>query len=196
MGAPARPHAAISRTDTYSIPNVYKVLARQPRGLTAEYPLVPYGYNFYQDVFYQNVHGMPMINGYLAGTLQERRAVSLANLSDPHTGPRLAALGVRYVIREAGASPYGLPSAGTPRKGFRLIYRDSFARLYAVTARPSGPALPTPDAGFAGDEVAPGGTVANWLEAPSGTIEFAGGCKTCTGTLGMTLWSFAPGRGP
>lgn len=185
---------AISRTDTYSIPNVYKVLARQPRGLTAEYPLVPYGYNFYQDVFYQNVHGMPMINGYLAGTLQERRAVSLANLSDPHTGPRLAALGVRYVIREAGASPYGLPSAGTPRKGFRLIYRDSFARLYAVTARPSGPALPTPDAGFAGDEVAPGGTVANWLEAPSGTIEFAGGCKTCTGTLGMTLWSFARPR--
>lgn len=186
--------AASSRTVTYSVPAVYKVLARQPKGLTAEYPLVPFGYNFYVDIFYQNVHGMPMLNGYAAGTLQEHRALSLANLAAPSTAPRLAALGVRYVILESGPTPYNLPSAGIPRRGFRLIYHSRFANLYVVTARPAAPALAAAGNGFGDDEPTSTGGLANWLEAPSGTIGLAGQCNACTGVLRMTLAPFTRAR--
>jgi hypothetical protein len=181
-------------TNTYDAPAVYKVLAREPRGLTAEYPLTPSGYNLYLDVFFQNVHGMPMINGYLQGSPQERRAVALANLANPSTGPRLAALGVRYVILDAAPPLHGLPPPGTPGRGFRLIFRDVYASLYAVTARPAGPGLPADGDGFDDDETGPGGTVFNWLGQPRGTIEFAGVCPACKGILGMTVAPFARPR--
>ena len=182
------------RTNDYAVPTVFKVLSRQPRGLTAEYPLTPNGYNLYVDVFYQNVYGMPLINGYLAGSPEERRAVSLSDLADPSTGPRLAALGVRYVIEEAAPPGYGLAPPGTPGRGFQLIFRDSWASLYRVTARPAGPAVPAASDGFGDDEPAPGGLVDNWLEQPSGKIELAGSCRGCRGILRLRLISFARPR--
>jgi hypothetical protein len=184
----------VEDTTSVTVPTVYRVLAREPPGLTAEYPLVPFGGNLYLDVFYQNVYNMPMVNGYLQGTVQERRALSLANLSNPTTGPRLAALGVRYVIREAAPNPLGYPSPGTPRRGFRRVYGDAYGSLYIVTARPTGPALPTPDAGFGDTEPGPHGRGANWLEHPSGSIILAGSCHRCEGVLRFTLASFARPR--
>ena len=184
----------IHATTSPSVPAVYKVLAREPRGLTAEYPLVPFGYNLYLDLFYQHVHQMPIINGYLQGTLQEHRALSLATLSSPSVAPRLAALGVRYVIVNAAPNPYGLPPPGTPREGFRRIYSDGYASLYAVTARPAGPALAAVDASFSDNEPTPDGGVANWLEDSRGAIELAGNCDRCKGVLRFTLTSFARPR--
>jgi hypothetical protein len=181
------------RTNTYAAPRVYTTLAHQPPGLTAEYPLAPAGYNTYNDLFFQNVHRMPMINGYAEGSVQEHRALSLANLADPSTAPRLAALGVRYVIEEMVPPVAGVTSPGVPGRGFRLIYRDSYAALYAVTASPSGPELATPDVGFDDNEDGPDGLF-NWLGQPSGTIELAGRCPSCGRVLGMTVASFARPR--
>jgi hypothetical protein len=134
-----------------------------------------------------------MINGYLEGTPEEKRAVSLARLSDPNTAPRLAALGVRYVLLESAPPGYGQPPPGTPGKGLRLLYREPYGSIYLVTAKPSGPALAAPAAGFGADEPVPAGTE-NWLEASHGTIELAGRCTACSGVLKMVIASFARPR--
>lgn len=181
------------RTNTIETPPIYNTLARQPPGLVAEYPLTPTGYNNYGDVFFQNVHGKPMVNGYLEGTPEEHRAESLANLASPSTGPRLAALGVRYVLLDATPPGYGLPSPGTPGRGFRLIARSSYADLYAVDATPSAPALPAVGEGFEKTETE-GKTTFNWLVQPTGTIEIRGACSVCRGVLRLTAVSFAQAR--
>jgi hypothetical protein len=182
------------RTNSLSpAPSIYKALASQPQGLVAEYPLTPVGDNNYGDVFFQNVYEKPMINGYLEGTAEERRALSLANPSDPATGPRLAALGVRYVIVDSVPPGYGLLPPGKPGRGFRLLYQEPYGNLYLVTAKPSGPALPAVGGAFGDDEAIASGTF-NWLEQPRGTIELAGGCEQCRGVLAMTMTSFARPR--
>jgi hypothetical protein len=181
------------RTNTLSVPGIYTSLASQPKGLVAEYPLTPVGHNNYGDLFFQNVYEKPMINGYLEGTAEERRALSLANISDPATGPGLAALGVRYVLLDAAPPGYDLPSPGKPGRDFRLLFSEPYGSLYLVTARPSRPALPAPGESFGADEVTPAGNF-SWLEQPRGTIEIAGGCVQCRGVLTMTLTSFARPR--
>ncbi len=178
------------RTNRYAVPAAYTVLAQQPPGLVAEYPLVPAGFNTYNDLFFQNTYrNKPLINGYLQGSVEEQRALSLSNLADPTTGPRLAALGVRYVILELAPPSYGLPSPGTPGAGFRLIGGDSYANLYVVTARPAGAALATPDVGFAPAEADAQGAY-NWLEQSQGTIELAGPCAPCRGVFHVVVSSF------
>jgi hypothetical protein len=181
------------RTNTISVPAVYRTLARQPKGLVAEYPLTPVGNNNYGELFFQNVYEMPIINGYLEATAEERRALSLANLSDPRTGPGLAALGVRYVIVDSVPPGYGLPSPGKPGPGFRLLFEEPYANLYLVTAKPSGPALAADNEGFGVNEATPLGNL-SWLEQLHGTIEVAGDCTHCSGVLTMTLISFARPR--
>jgi hypothetical protein len=181
------------RTHTTETPGVYEALAREPSGLVAEYPLTPAGYSLYAELFFQSAYGKPLINGYLEGTAEERRALSLADLEDPTTGPRLAALGVRYVILESAPPPYGLASPGKPGRGFRLLYQEPYANLYLVTAKPAGLALPAVGEGFAANEATSQGAF-NWLEQPSGTIEIAGGCEQCRGVLTMTLIPFAKPR--
>jgi hypothetical protein len=182
------------RTTTVGVPAVYTALAHQPRGLTAEYPLVPEADSLSADLFYQNVHGMPMINGYDAGSLEESRAASLYSLTGPTVGARLAALGVRYVLLESAPPAFGLPSPGTPRQGFRLLYRGPTGSVYRVTAAPVGPALPTIDTGFFPRETLADGTPFNWLGQSRGTIELAGGCRGCAGILKMTVASFVRPR--
>lgn len=181
------------RTNTIRVPGVYKALAHQPLGLAAEYPLTPSGFNTYNELFFQDVHGKPIINGYLEGTAEERRALSLADLADPKTGPRLAALGVRYVLLQSMAPSYGLPSPGKPGRSYRLLFQEPYGSLYLVTARPSGPALAAVGEAYGATESTPAGSF-NWLELPSGTIELAGACTRCRGVLTMTMSSFAQPR--
>ncbi len=135
-----------------------------------------------------------MINGYDAGSPQEARAESLANLADPSTAPRLAALGVRYVILDAAPPLYGLPSPGTPGHGFRLLIRNPYASVYRVTARPSGPAIASTASGFYDTERMVSGAPFNWMSQRQGTLELAGSCRGCRGVLEMNLVSFARPR--
>lgn len=181
------------RTNTVVVPRVYLALASQPVGLVAQYPLTPVGYNMYNELFFQYVHKMPLINGYLEGSAEERRALSLADIAAPTTASRLAALGVRYVVAESTPPGYGLPPLGKPGRGFKLLYSEPYASLYRVTAAPSEEALPATDTAFADDEVTPTGTF-NWLEHPQGGIDLAGPCSRCRGTFTMTVTSFARPR--
>jgi hypothetical protein len=173
-----------------STPGIYKTLARQPMGLVAEYPLAPATVNTASDIFFQGAYNKPIINGYPEGSFQEQRALSLAVLSDPSTAPRLATLGVRYVVVDAAPPTWGWPPAGKPGAGFRLIAHEPYADLYVVTARPKSPALAAAGEGFGETQLTETGVV-TWLRQATGTIELAGTCTSCNGVLTMTLESYA-----
>jgi hypothetical protein len=176
--------------DKIATPGIYKTLARQPMGLVAEYPFAANGENTYSDMFYQSAYGKPLIGGYLKGSFQERLAFSLAVLSSPSTAPRLAALGVRYVLLDATPTSFGRwPAPGTPGAGLRLIAREPYADLYLVTAHPQSPALAAAGEGFGATLLTDTGP-ANWLERASGTINLVGACTSCRGVLSMTLASY------
>lgn len=177
----------------FSTPGIYRTLARQPRGLVAEYPMAPGGAE-YDDIFFQSAYNMPIINGYLESSFEELRALSLADLADPSTAPRLATLGVRYVLLKASPPSFGSwPPAGKPGPGLRLIAHEPYADLYVVTARPTSPALATAGEGFQATGLTNTGLV-TLLGQSSGTIELAGTCTNCNGVLSMTLESYAQPR--
>lgn len=183
----------VGRTNTIETPHVYAALAREPFGLVAQYPLTPSGYNLYDELFFQNAGGKPLINGYPEGTAEERRALSLANLAESSTASRLATLGVRYIVVESTPPSYGLASPGKPGRGFRLLFEEPYANLYLVTAKPSSSALAADGEGFSVNETTPTGNF-SWMVQPRGTIEVAGACTHCSGVLTMTLISFARPR--
>jgi hypothetical protein len=176
-----------------SAPNIYRVLARQPPGLVAEYPLAPADTNLNADIFYQRVYHKPILGGYQEGSVQEGRAYSLTLLSMPWSASRLATLGVRYVLLDASPSTWGWQASGKPGIGFRLIASEPFASLYLVAARPRNPALATTSEGFLRAGFTASGPV-TWLEQTSGKIDLIGLCTSCEGTLSMTLESIAQPR--
>jgi hypothetical protein len=166
-------------------PPIYRVLAREPKGLVAEYPLVPHDFT-YRDVFFQNAYEKPLINGFLEGSPQETRAFSLYNLANRTTASRLATLGVKYVLLDKIPDGPGWPSAGKPRAGFRRVAREPYAVLYLVTAHPRTSALATTGNGFAEVTLRDGKSV-YLLAQPTGVIELAGACASCNGVLSLTL---------
>lgn len=176
------------RTNRVADLQIYRDLKREPYGIVAEYPLVPAGYSTYNELFFQDAHGKPILNGYLEGTREEARAASLSKLSDSSTAPRLAALGVRYVLLRTEPPSYGQPGAGRPTSQFRRLAGDPYATLYAVVPRRSQVAVTLTD-GFSPPEIGAGGSF-QWLVAHSGTIELAGRCGTCAGTLRIRVGSF------
>lgn len=178
------PHSVVK----LSTPTIYKILARQPAGMVAEYPLPPAGGNIYNDLYYRDVYNMPIITGYSEFSSQELRAISLYNLGYALTAQQLAAFGVRYVLVDSSPPDWGWPQSGNPGQGYKLIAHDAYASLYAVTAQPIGPALATFGPGFNLTGVSSAGTVA-WLEQPTATIVVAGPCIHCKGILSMTLSS-------
>jgi hypothetical protein len=177
--------------DKIPMPKIYRTLAHQPAGLVSEYPLAAASFNTYSDIFYQSDYGKPLTGGYQEGSFQERLAFSLAELSNPATAPRLATLGVRYVLLDATPASWAAwPAAGEPGAGFRLLAREPYASLYLVTARPQSPALVAAGAGFGATLPTSAGPV-NWLEHASGTINLVGTCTSCNGVLSMTLAPYA-----
>jgi hypothetical protein len=170
-------------------PGIYKILARQPMGMVAEYPLARANTNVYGDIFFQRIYNKPLINGYVKGSFQELRAYSLAVLANPSTAPRLAALGVRYVIVDATPPTWGWPPSGQPGAGFRLIAHEPYADLYAVTLRPKNAAVATTGEGFANALPTKTG-ISSWLKELTGTIELDGICTICNGMLRISLESY------
>jgi hypothetical protein len=119
---------------------IYATLRAQPPGIVAEYPIQPSAFaENYNELYNQQFHDKPILNGFPARTADEARALSLASLEDPVTPGRLAALGVRYVLLKHAPTIDKIPKAGRPGRGFRLIARDGYASLYRVTAAPTGP---------------------------------------------------------
>jgi hypothetical protein len=177
--------------DKITTPGIYKTLAREPPGLVSEYPLAPSSFNTYSDILFESTYDKPLTGGFADGSFEERLAYSLTELSKPSTAPRLATLGVRYVILDATPASWGgWPEPGTPGAGYRLIASEPYGRLYLVTAHPRSPALVTAGEGFGGPLTSRAGEV-NRLEHPSGTLELLGACTSCKGVLSMTVASYA-----
>jgi hypothetical protein len=173
-------------TTTIKVPSVISLLRREPPGTVAEYPLNPTGYGFYSDIFYEGFDGHPYLNGYDEGSVQETRALSLANLAGVYTPGDLAALGVRYVLVEANpAVVIGPPLPAKLGRGFRELGADSYGRLYKVTAAPLGVAIATPVLGLFGNAIAPTGAI----------VDIASTRSHSSGNLMIWLGS-APGSPP
>jgi hypothetical protein len=88
---------------------------------------------------------------------------------------------------------WGWPLGGKPRQGFRRIAQESYASLYVVTAQPKYPALVAAGEGLKLIRVTKSGPI-TWLFQKSGTLELAGTCAPCNGTLSMILTSYARPR--
>jgi hypothetical protein len=126
-------------TRKLTMPPIYETLRAQPPGIVAEYPIqVAANAENYDEIYNQQYHDKPILNGFPPRSADERRALRLANLSRPRTAERLAERGVRYVLLRHRVYPYS-PRPGRPRAGFELIERSDFADLYRVapgTAQP------------------------------------------------------------
>ena len=183
------------RTNNLTTQPILEILKRQPPGTLAQYPLMPSGYGDYQDLFLQDFHGHPMINGF-ADTTQEARDLKLADLAEPDVVGRLATLGVRYLlVPKVDVQPPVQPP-GRPRSRDASViatagYGPTTATLYRVTAKPE-PIVST-SSGFSPTE-GTGRQAAQWLTSPSGEIEVRDGCASCDGELLLAATSLVRSR--
>ncbi|MBV9607605.1 MAG: hypothetical protein JO027_20990 [Solirubrobacterales bacterium] len=133
----ARPPYRISHINP---PSIYHVLAQQPPGVYAEYPLQD-GYDFPDSyaAFYQGYAGPhDLFNGYFPGTESESRKLELSFLLAKYTVPELSELGVRYLLVDREAAPPALyPRPGASIPGAQLIASDHYSSLYRITAAPA-----------------------------------------------------------
>jgi hypothetical protein len=183
---------AAEGTNKINVPPTYGQLAKMPRGVAVEYPLVRAEESIYGDIFYQGWHDNPIVNGYRAGSPEENRALRLRRLPDPRTARGLKALGVRYVLVRQDLEAAGLPDPGRPERHFRLVTRDPYIALYELRV-PGIASLITPMEGFAPFERAATGRF-QWLTRNEGNIELRGSCDPCAGTVAMTVRTFAQPR--
>lgn len=157
-----------------NVPRIYRILARQPRGIYAAYPILP-GQDFggiSDNAFYQGYAGdHDLFGGFFAGEAEEAPKLALEDLLKPATEKALAGYGVRYIlvgVKELGEAPHPYPKQGQRLPGARLIARDSYGSLYRVTARPLQLSVDLP-AGFSPPESA-GAHQWQWMTSPSATI--------------------------
>lgn len=174
--------------ETEPPPRIYSALQGQPRGIVAEYPLAPTVQSDSSELFFQQAHGMPILNAYPPGSPNELRASHLGELDDPTTPPRLAALGVRYVLLNEGPLPAETPAPGRPGPGFELMAREPTAALYRVTARSEG-AVVSPGKGFSSTEYLDSGP-SNWITGSRAELRVQGSCDPCVGRVTADVMSF------
>jgi hypothetical protein len=116
-------------TTSLDPPRIYAVLRDQPAGIVAEYPIVPNNAGDYWPMYFQDAHDKPILNGFDGATLQEARALSLADLTQPDVPGRLASLGVRYVVVNEAAMGR-LPTEATTKLEFiRRVEQRSLWRI-------------------------------------------------------------------
>jgi hypothetical protein len=182
-----------NRIYEYSTPSIYDAVPREDGANLAEYPLRPVtAVGDYLDLYYQDAHGLPIMNGYFRGP-DERRALAFQGLDDPRSAGALAALGVRYVLvtPQRADLRVGVPSAGRPGTAFKRIARDSYGTLYRVTATPKPFAYQRD--GFWGPE-GEASTRFQWAGEGPVRLELIGPCKACSGRLEFTTASFGQPR--
>jgi hypothetical protein len=157
------------------VPKIYSILAKQPPGVYAEYPLQT-GMDFAdasKPAFFQAWAGDHNIfNGYFPGTDSETRKLGLMYLTAPQTIPDLAQLGVRYLLVDnlaKGSTPPMYPSHGARMRGARLIAMSHYGALYRIIAQPP-PISAFAVSGFSDPEGA-GPAFARWMVAARGQLE-------------------------
>lgn len=175
------------------VPTIYSALRAQPPGGLVEYPIRSVDFSFYRDIFGQHYHGRQVLGGFARGSVEELRAYRVGRLGDPETAGMLRTVGMRYVLLPRGSGA-ALGVAGTyvepgePGTGFRLLAEDPLWRLYRLSAAPLP--LVTPLTGFLhGVDVERSSRPHWWIGQPRAEIELFVGCRSCRGTLTLTLTS-------
>jgi hypothetical protein len=172
-------------------PRLYSELKQEPTGTVAVYPLGPDSDNF--AIFYRPAHGKPVLNGYRTGSETHPVKGDLQVLRDPATPPRLAALGVRYVVvRARAASQPWQPRANERFAGLRAILSTRDGSSFRVVAKPV-PAVVSFGPGFYAPEWSGRGFL-RWMLAQKARIDLQGDCDACDGLVRLTAASFARGR--
>jgi len=164
-------------------PAIYRTLRAEPAGIVAEYPIQPSAFaEDYDELYNQQFHRKPIVNGFPARTVDELRALELARLSDPNTAGALAARGVRYVLLKHRSYIAAIPKPGLPGKGYQLIQRSAFGDLYRVTAVPAAATLAgfEPLAGFGWEEGVAGSRF-RWILASPAVLAVSAHCSPCVG---------------
>lgn len=174
-------------------------LADLPPGNVAHYPIVPSDNAKLPASLVQDFHEKPIVNGYGANTLQERRVLQLADLVAPGTAGRLAMLDVRWVLLDHAMFGDVVPVLRSLGDRYRFVTDDGDYTLYEVVAAPK-PLVSLGD-GFGDLEeeseiaAALGHTrTFRWLKEPEGTIELLGPCDRCRGELSFDTESLAVPR--
>jgi hypothetical protein len=172
-------------------PMLYSELEHEPPGIVAVYPLGPDSDNF--AVFYRPAHDKPVLNGYRTGSETHPVKGDLQFLRDPTTPPRLAALGVRYVVvRAEGASQPWQPHPHERFLGLRKILSTRDGTSFRVVAKPAT-AVVSFGPGFSAPEWSGRGFL-RWMLAQKARIDVQGDCDACDGQVRLTAASFARGR--
>ena len=170
-------------------PGVYSTLRELPPGIVAEYPIEPVEFGLdYDELYNQQYHDKPLLNGYPPRSEDEADALSLSRLRDSRTPGALAARGVRYVLlKHDKFNPLAPDPGGPPKRGLQLIRRSKFADLYLVTAPATSLFEPvTGVGGPEGDPLAP----SRWaLETPA-VLALEAPCDNCAGQFRARLVSF------
>src|SRR5919108_438185 len=175
-------------TSRLTAPPIYGTLRSLPPGIAAEYPIQPSAHaEDYDELYNQQFHEKPIINGFPPRTTDEDRTLEVALLSDPATAGKLAARGVRYVLVKHRQYIEFIPKPGHPGAGFRLIQRSAFADLYRVVAPPAA----TIDAvrGFDIEEGPPRYRLRWGLESPA-VLQLRAACSRCVGKFRFRVTSF------
>ena len=172
-------------------PAVYEQLAKLPPGLTAEYPLTPAEIPSYDGMLLQDVHGHPVVNGYLSGSDEEQRALQLAQLRAPDAAPKLATAGVKYVIVPDGADVGGGPFLPVERiPGLTPILAGDGRQIFEVTAKPLDTFW------YWGTNVqGPEGTPpTQWITADRARLHVNASCEKCRARIDLRVTSFGKPR--
>jgi hypothetical protein len=113
-------------------PPEYLWLAEQPRDtIVATYPL-----NSRLQLSYQRIHELPVIDGHgfdaaqVWDNISQIEDMAIGSLDAPLIGPKLAALGVRYVVNA------GVPLESPP-EGLWLLFTTDTAQVFEVTSTPA-----------------------------------------------------------
>jgi hypothetical protein len=157
------------------VPKIYRILAKQPPGIYAEYPLQT-GMDFAdasKPAFYQAWAGEhDIFNGYFPGTDSETSKLGLMYLTASETIPELAESGVRYLLVDnlsRGSAPPMYPAHDAPLGGARLIASDSYAALYRIVAH--APPISTFALSSFSDPEGAGPGFTRWMTSSQGQLE-------------------------
>lgn len=168
------------RTTRVVVPPEYTWLKDHPGGIVADYPLEPAVYPDYAPLFWQMIDHHPTFQGYDANSDSELMKLGLVDLREPSTAPRLAALGVRYVVVHPGQP--GIDIANMTRQRYVLRFSAPTGDVWQVEAPPAQTYV---DAltGFSGVEGGPGDEY-RWMVVEPGVLDVTSpSCPSCWGTL-------------
>jgi hypothetical protein len=172
-------------------PDLYKVLARQPSGIVAQYPLSPQAIALNEESLRAGLDKHPIFDGFGVGSASGGRKIELTFLLARRTVPDLAGYGVRYVIVRHAIPGPALPRVRQRVPGLRTIASDGKATLYRVVAPPP---LFTSYAGNGFHTTEGKDPGVRWLAENGSHLDLFARCRPCSGHVSLRMGSFARPR--